>query len=343
MMEISISAKNTKSVIEQIQSKIGGEILERWGEYTLTVDSTIGKGVIRLIPFDWGVNLMSYDIVFFKEIIFNIEATEYNPIRFIFNLEGEFAHRFETEDEEELIEQFQTLIFSNKTDGQNYLHFKKDMRLNISIIQIVRKQFLKKRTTNVSTLNKKLHEVFEDTNHKKQFAHHGSLNLKMADQVRALHKIKSKGMLKIMKMEAKVYEILSLHIQQYNTHSRGVALPTSLSNSELKRVRKISKQILKTPSKDYSLDGLSFEAGMSQSKLQDGFKFLYAKTVTEYIRHVRLEMARDLLKTTDLNISQIVYTIGFTSRSYFSKIFKEKYSISPNQFKKQITVKVVAV
>lgn len=341
-MEISISAKNRKSVIEQIHAEIGGDIIERWGEYTLVLDNAIGKGTIKLIPFDWGVNLMSYDIVFFKEIIFKIEATAYNPIRFIFNLEGEFSHRFGTENKEELIEQFQTLIFSNKAHGQNYLHFKKEMRLNISIIQIVRKEFLKKRTTNVSTLNKKLHEVFEDTGHKNQFAHHGSLNLKMADQVRALHKIKSKGMLRVLKMEAKVYEILSLHIQQYNTHSRGVALPTSLSNSELKRIRKISKGILKTPSKDYSLDSLSFEAGMSQSKLQDGFKFLYTKTVTEYIRHVRLEMARDLLKTTDLNISQIVYTIGFTSRSYFSKIFKEKYSISPNQFKKQLTAKIVA-
>ena len=74
--------------------------------------------------------------------------------------------------------------------------------------------------------------------------------------------------------------------------------------------------------------------------MQDGFKFLYNRTVTEYIRHIRLESARDLLKTTDLNISQIVYTIGFSSRSYFSKIFREKYGITPNEFKKKLLVVV---
>ena len=86
--------------------------------------------------------------------------------------------------------------------------------------------------------------------------------------------------------------------------------------------------------KAFLLEQLSLKSGLSQAKLQDGFKFLYTRTVTEYIRHVRLEAAREMMTNTDLNISQIVYSIGFTRRSYFSKIFKEKFGITPNQFKK---------
>ncbi|NRD22765.1 helix-turn-helix transcriptional regulator [Winogradskyella litoriviva] len=340
MTEIPISAENTKDIIEQLHINIGGEILERWGESTLIVDNNKAKGFVKVIPFDWGVNLMIYNIEFFNEVQLKIEATEFNPIRFIYNLQGEFFHRFGVQSKEALIEQFQTLIFTNKTDGINYLHFKEGVKIETNIIQIVRKDFLKKRTTKVSTLNKKLQEVFIDTDHDNRFSHHGTINLKMADHVKKLHNIKTKGMLRILKMEAKVYEILSLHIQQYNRLSQGVELPTSLVKSELKRVRKIGERILKNPSKQYNLEDLSIESGLSQAKLQDGFKFLYTRTVTEFIRHVRLELARDLLKTTDLNISQVVYTIGFSSRSYFSKIFKEKYNISPNEFKAQIPVKV---
>ncbi|MDX1318460.1 MAG: AraC family transcriptional regulator, partial [Xanthomarina gelatinilytica] len=40
-----------------------------------------------------------------------------------------------------------------------------------------------------------------------------------------------------------------------------------------------------------------------------------------------------LIKNTDMNISEVVYTIGLTSRSYFSKIFKEKYNCSPKDYK----------
>ncbi|WP_298499533.1 AraC family transcriptional regulator [uncultured Algibacter sp.] len=340
MIEIEINAENSKEILENIQKHIGGTIEDKWSEYTLNVDNDIAKGSICYIPFDWGVNLIDYNITFSSEVMLKMYANEYNPIRFIYTLNGNFKHRFGIENKEELIEQFQTLIFTNKSEGINYIHFPKDTKLEINSIQIIRKRFLKKRTTNVSTLNKKLYEVFVDTDHENRFAHYGTLNLKMADLVKKIRNIKTKGMLRVLKIEAKVYEILSLHIQQHNKLQQGVPLPTSLIKSELIKVRKLGQTIVKRPAKNYSLDQLSAESGLSQAKLQDGFKFLYTRTVTEYIRHVRLEAARELMTTTDLNISQIVYTIGFTSRSYFSKIFKEKYGVTPNEFKKQLIVPV---
>ena len=336
MIEIEIIAHNSKEYLEQIQQKIGGTIKEKWSECTLFVDSEFAKGSIRFIPFDWGVNLMEYDIIFYKDFSLKIKATEYNPVKFIYVLGGHFHHQFgnQNQRQKEQVDQFQSLIFTNKSGGYNYIHFPKDEKHEINAIQIVRKRFLKKRTTNVSTLNQKLYEVFVDTDHENRFIHHGRLNLKMADYVRSLRNVKSKGMLRVLKIEAKVYEILSLHIQHHNRLMEGVPLPTSLIKSELKIVRKLAKESLENPSFDYSLEQLSLKSGLSQAKLQDGFKFLYTRTVTEYIRHVRLEAAREMMTNTDLNISQIVYSIGFTSRSYFSKIFKEKFGITPNQFKK---------
>jgi len=338
MVEIELIAENTKDILEQLQDVIGGEIIEEWSECDLVVDNEYAKGRLRFIPFDWGVNLLEIDAVFHKEVILKIKANEnFNPIRFIYNLTGTFKHRFGVDKKEELVEQFQSLIFTNKCGGYNYIHFPKEEKLEINIIQIIRHRFLKKRTTNASTLNKKLYEVFVDTDYENRFVHFGQLNLKMADFVRKLHRVKGKGMLKILKMEAKVYEILSVHIQQHNRLLKGVPLPTSLIKSELKVIREIAKDIIENPSFDYSLEQLSSKSGLSQAKLQDGFKFLYNRTVTEYIRNIRLEAARELLKTSDLNISQIVYTIGFTSRSYFSKIFREKFGLTPNQFKKKLT------
>lgn len=340
MIEIEIKADNTKEILEYIQKHIGGTIIELWSECTLIVDNDLAKGSIRFIPFDWGVNLLDYNITFSDDVRLEMHADEYNPIRFVYVMNGNFTHKFDKEKRVELIEQFHSLIVTNKDKGINYIDLPKDTKLEINSIQIIRKRFLKKRTTNVSTLNEKLHEIFVDTDYENRFIHYGSLNLKMADLVKKTHGVKAKGMLRVLKIEAHVYEILSLHIQQHNKLQQGVPLPTSLIKSELITVRKLGKKILKNPAKNYSLNQLSRESGLSQAKLQDGFKFLYTRTVTEYIRHVRLESARNLMTTTDLNISQIVYTIGFTSRSYFSKIFKEKYGITPNEFKKQITIPV---
>ena len=66
-----------------------------------------------------------------------------------------------------------------------------------------------------------------------------------------------------------------------------------------------------------------------------GFKTIFKLTVNKYIRRKRLERAKLLLKTTDLNISQISEEIGISSVSYFSKIFKEEYGKKPSKFKEK--------
>ncbi|WP_369993860.1 helix-turn-helix domain-containing protein [Winogradskyella sp.] len=45
----------------------------------------------------------------------------------------------------------------------------------------------------------------------------------------------------------------------------------------------------------------------------------------------RLDKAAQLIQETDYNVSELVYSIGFSSRSYFSKIFKQRFGVLPSQ------------
>ena len=141
-----------------------------------------------------------------------------------------------------------------------------------------------------------------------------------------------------MQIEGLVYQILSKHIVQHDNVVNNKLPPTSLKKKELKIVRDLAQRIEGDVSIEYSLDNLSIESGLSQAKLQEGFKLLYTRTVAEYVRHARLEVARDYIRTTDMNISEIVYSIGLNSRSYFSKIFKSKYGLSPREFQKKVKI-----
>ena len=343
MTKITIDAKSTEGIVKQIQEVIGGHIQERWGEHTLTVNSKLAFGTIRYITFDWGVNLLEYDIEFFDDITLIMDASEYNPIHFTYCLEGYCKHRFgyQSEDDIQTLEQFQSVIITSRDGGYNFGYFPKNKKLAINVIQIRRKQFLKKRLNNVDELNQRLYRVFLDTDHEKAYAYFGSYNLKLANKIGALRRVKTKGMIRIMQIEALIYEILSMHILQHDKEIQNKMPATSLLRRELKIVRDLAKLIVKNPAEDYSLESLSIQTGLSQAKLQEGFKLLYARTVTEYIRHTRLEAARDYIRSTDMNISQIVYTIGFSSRSYFSKIFKRKYGISPSDFQNHVKTTLV--
>ncbi|WP_104734212.1 AraC family transcriptional regulator [Hanstruepera ponticola] len=335
MNNLHILPRNNTDLLSKLQTKLGGNITETFGKITLTVNNSNGFGTIKYLQLDWGVELIQLDIRFSEYYNLTLDASEFNPIQFIYSSNGRLGHYYEDPKDLQYVEEFHTLILTSKDGSKNNFVFPKDQNLQITIIQIVRQEFLKKKHSNVSQLNKQLYEVFMDTDHENKFRFFGSFNLKIADKINELQNLKSKGMIRILKIEAIVYEILSLHIQTHKNTLDDIKIPDSLLKSELRIIRKLSKKIVDNPSKNYDLKSMSMESGLSQLKLQDGFKHLYNRTVTDYIRHIRLQTARDLIRNSELNISQVVYTIGFTSRSYFSKIFKEKYGITPHEFKKQ--------
>lgn len=335
MNVIEVYATDVEDTVQQMQHILGGEITQRWGEHTLALNNENATGTIRYVTFEWGVALLEYDLTFHKDTTLITDTSSYNPIHFIYCLEGACSHRFGKDALKDLkkIEQFQSVIITNKEDGHNYSYFTKGTKYAINVVQITRKQYLKKKLNGVDALNEKLHEVFMDTDHENRFSYYGSYNLKLANKINALRKIPSQnGMIRIMQLEGMVYEILAMHISQHEKDSKELFPTSNLLKRELKIIRNLAKKIVANFSVDYSVEGLSKESGLSQAKLQEGFKLLYTRTVTEYIRHVRLEASRDFISTTDMNISQVVYTIGFSSRSYFSKIFKAKYGISPSEF-----------
>ncbi len=338
MIEVILSAESTEGAVKQMQNYFGGEISERWGEYTLTFDNDIAKGCVRCITFDWGVSLLEIDALFFQDILLISGNGNSNPIHFAYCSQGCYKNRFENETEFHTVEQFHSSIIVSKTGLKLYTLFPKEIHIILNDIRIVRTEFLKKRNNQLSELNENLYRVFVDDKDETAFAYYSPIHLRMEDYVKTLRDLKTEGMARVLYIEGEVYHLLSMHIVRHDRYQNNEAIPNSLLNDELKIIRRHAKKILDDPSLGYNLDQISRDSGLSQAKLQEGFKFLYARTVTEYIRHVRLEAARDLMNTTDLNISQIVYTIGFTSRSYFSKIFKEKYEMTPHEFRKQVVV-----
>ena len=52
----------------------------------------------------------------------------------------------------------------------------------------------------------------------------------------------------------------------------------------------------------------------------------------EFIRTVRLKRAAQYLAQSDTRISEIMYSVGFNSHSYFTKCFREHFGLSPKEY-----------
>ena len=73
--------------------------------------------------------------------------------------------------------------------------------------------------------------------------------------------------------------------------------------------------------------------GKSQEYLTRSFQKYYHITPTEYINILRLSNASKLLQTTDEKIIDIAYICGFNSISYFNRLFKSHYGMTPRDYR----------
>ncbi|MBL7818542.1 MAG: response regulator [Saprospiraceae bacterium] len=86
----------------------------------------------------------------------------------------------------------------------------------------------------------------------------------------------------------------------------------------------------KLDNSDFGLLDLERGLGMSRSQIFRKIKALTDKSPTLFIRSVRLQHARLMLKTTDLTISEIGYATGFSSPQFFSDSFLEEFGVRPS-------------
>jgi AraC-like DNA-binding protein len=83
-----------------------------------------------------------------------------------------------------------------------------------------------------------------------------------------------------------------------------------------------------------SVDEFARMAQRSVTTFKREFQEYYHTSPGKWLTHHRLEHAKLLLYTSRKTISEIAYDCGFENISHFSRIFKEKYSLSPLQYRK---------
>jgi YesN/AraC family two-component response regulator len=84
---------------------------------------------------------------------------------------------------------------------------------------------------------------------------------------------------------------------------------------------------------DYDVPAICKAMGSSRSQLHRKIKALTDMSTSEFQRSIRLNKAKELLSSTDMQVSEIAYEIGFRDPNYFSKAFSSAYGASPSDFR----------
>ena len=91
--------------------------------------------------------------------------------------------------------------------------------------------------------------------------------------------------------------------------------------------------ILEQPGAFYSVESLASLAGMSRTSFAEQFSHVFGQGPMDFVQKVRMRIAARLLTSTDLRTKVIASSVGYASRSAFSRAFEATYGAAPSNFR----------
>jgi signal transduction histidine kinase/DNA-binding response OmpR family regulator len=83
---------------------------------------------------------------------------------------------------------------------------------------------------------------------------------------------------------------------------------------------------------DFNVEEMSKRLYISRATLHRKIQALTGETPTDFLRSFRLQRALKLLKSNFGSVTEVAFEVGFTSRAYFTKCFREKFHRLPSDF-----------
>ena len=116
------------------------------------------------------------------------------------------------------------------------------------------------------------------------------------------------------------------------------APPETASGHGNRTIRELISYVNEHYTEKLSLEDAADYVGFSREYFCRFFKQHMGLTFLRYLNEVRISHAGRLLSSTDLSISEIMNTCGFTNQTIFNRLFKEIYGMTPRQARKTLSV-----
>lgn len=131
--------------------------------------------------------------------------------------------------------------------------------------------------------------------------------------------------------EALMKQCLVLLLRRYC--ESGECRVSWLSALEDPRLGAAVSAMLDDPGAPFTLDRLAEIAGMSRSAFTMHFADAFGRSAIDFLKELRLRRAADTLANTSLPVKTVATSVGYASRSYFSRAFKAFHGIDPAGFR----------
>ncbi|UAM96858.1 AraC family transcriptional regulator [Polaribacter litorisediminis] len=333
---LSVEEKRDSDHVKVMAKYFNAKLDEGNNASTISMDNTIANGFISSYRLFNGLTVWVYNITFREDFDVELQFSEDRPYYFSYNVKGYFLHKFGEEEKYAKILQNQNMVVRGSSKSSVRIVFPAKVKLELAIIIIDTKLLVHQKIRNAQRIYTNIQDIFKNIPANIHYRHLGNIDPETNVYASIVTKNKETDLVAGLLTEGAVINMLASQINAYKKETSGKNKIPKLSKIELSKISTIGDYIINHIEEKISIQELSSIFLLSPKKLQAGVKHLYGVTIGNYILNLKMGHAKHLYISTDYNTSEICSQIGISSKSYFSKVFKDRYGISPSLFRKNL-------
>jgi AraC-like DNA-binding protein len=84
---------------------------------------------------------------------------------------------------------------------------------------------------------------------------------------------------------------------------------------------------------DLKIEDMADAVNLGRTVFYGKIKSIVGMAPFDFLRHIRMQRAEDLISRSQMNISEVAYAVGFTDPKYFTKCFKKETGMTPTEYR----------
>ncbi|NJP20298.1 MAG: helix-turn-helix transcriptional regulator [Hydrococcus sp. CRU_1_1] len=322
-MTITISQQSFWELMEEAEETAQHDPCDPL-DVTWKYPKQLGYGYYRNIELRPGLEIEICNIRLRDRVILNCPEN-YNCLEYHFHLFGQHEDKYATVIDKEYAIYGSGCTSKGKIDGAE----QKALEVVIYIEPKIFQSFFSNSTEQLTTELQPLVRPIEE----ECYTRVATLTPTMQNILWQILKCPYLGFTKRMYLEAKAFELVSLALEREIEMRRSERrVSQSLKPGTVERIYQAKTFLLQNLHNPPSLVTLAQQVNLSDYTLKRGFRQVFGKTVFGYLHDYRLEQARQLLESGDMNVTEVGQAVGFASRSYFASAFKKKFGHNPKDY-----------
>jgi len=325
-MNIRMSMADRKETIEALAELYCASHYTEGFETVLEASEGIEKVSMRLFELRSGFELMISSVNQRQNLIADIEEKG-SQLTISFCLSGKMRTSFRDQKDDFIVGHGQNILcFTPRSmctteyhSGQTYNH------VNIRIERRVLNELIDGQFDRIPA---DIRSIIDES--KNYFSHIGSMTPSMYMAVHQILDCPYHGYIKRIYLESKSMELIAHQLALLVSKEIHLKPRPALNSNDIEKIHYARDILVASAENPPSLLELAKQAGLNDYKLKIGFRHVFGTTVFGYLQKHRMEQARMLLEVGKMNVTEVAYTVGYSSLSHFAKIFHQHFSTNPS-------------